>query len=63
MGRQYACKLSIQAGVVYDPNSSIETQLERIMTKNIMLHFFVDYHGLKKENRISSFTKRIWNTR
>jgi len=40
-----------QAGVVYDPNTSIETQLERIITQKYYASFFVDYQSWFEKRR------------
>lgn len=40
-----------QTGVVYDPNTSIETQLERIITQKYYASFFVDYQSWFEKRR------------
>jgi hypothetical protein len=40
-----------QAGVVYDPNTSIESQLERIITQKYYASLFVDYQSWFEKRR------------
>ena len=40
-----------QAGVVYDPNTSTEIQLERIITQKYYASFFVDYQSWFEKRR------------
>lgn len=40
-----------QAGVVYDPNTSVEAQLERIITQKYYASFFVDFQSWFEKRR------------